>query len=116
MRGSGAFRLAEYQPSVKFEYRKNPDWYDASKVLIDGIRQTIITEYATGLAQFRAGNLWTFPVRADEILQTKRDLPRLMMMMQDYFERACAKGGQTPHILREALEWHIQLEETGSML
>ena len=36
--------------------------------------------------------------------------------LNDYFERACAKGGQTPHILREALEWHIQLEETGSML
>ncbi|KHO64407.1 acetyl-CoA hydrolase/transferase family protein [Pseudomonas flexibilis] len=36
--------------------------------------------------------------------------------LNNYFERACAKGGQTPHILREALEWHIQLEETGSML
>lgn len=36
--------------------------------------------------------------------------------LNDYFERACAKGGQTPHILREALEWHIKLEETGSML
>lgn len=35
--------------------------------------------------------------------------------LNDYFERAKAKGGQTPHILREALEWHIKLEETGSM-
>ena len=34
----------------------------------------------------------------------------------DYFERACARGGHTPHILREALQWHINLEETGRML
>ncbi len=36
--------------------------------------------------------------------------------LKDYFERACAKGGHTPHLLREALEWHINLEETGRML
>ncbi|WQG59412.1 succinate CoA transferase [Pseudomonas sp. RTB3] len=33
-----------------------------------------------------------------------------------YFEAACAIGGHTPHILREALSWHINLEETGHML
>lgn len=32
-----------------------------------------------------------------------------------YFERACARGGQTPHLLNEALSWHAQFEETGSM-
>lgn len=32
-----------------------------------------------------------------------------------YFERACEKGGQTPHILREALSWHANFVETGSM-
>ena len=42
--------------------------------------------------------------------------PSYRDQLNDYFERACAKGGQTPHILREALEWHIKLEETGSML
>ncbi len=36
--------------------------------------------------------------------------------LNDYFERACAKGGQTPHILREALQWHVNLEEKGTML
>jgi succinyl-CoA:acetate CoA-transferase len=42
--------------------------------------------------------------------------PDYRAALNDYFERACAKGGQTPHILREALEWHINLEERGSML
>jgi succinyl-CoA:acetate CoA-transferase len=36
--------------------------------------------------------------------------------LNDYFERACAKGGHTPHLLREALQWHINLEECGRML
>ena len=34
----------------------------------------------------------------------------------DYFTAACAIGGHTPHILRDALSWHINLEETGHML
>jgi succinyl-CoA:acetate CoA-transferase len=32
-----------------------------------------------------------------------------------YFERATEKGGHTPHILAEALSWHIQYQNTGSM-
>ncbi|AYA01801.1 succinate CoA transferase [Acinetobacter sp. WCHAc010034] len=35
--------------------------------------------------------------------------------LRGYFERACSRGGQTPHILAEALAWHAQFEETGSM-
>ena len=27
-----------------------------------------------------------------------------------------AKGGHTPHLLREALSWHANFEETGQML
>lgn len=36
-------------------------------------------------------------------------------LMRDYFERACERGGQTPHLLEEAFSWHIRLKETGSM-
>ena len=36
--------------------------------------------------------------------------------LNDYFDRACAKGGQTPHLLREALSWHSDFEEQGHML
>lgn len=41
--------------------------------------------------------------------------PDYRAQLQDYFERACAKGGHTPHLLGEALSWHQHLEETGSM-
>ena len=36
--------------------------------------------------------------------------------LNEYFTAACARGGHTPHILREALAWHMNLEETGRML
>lgn len=42
--------------------------------------------------------------------------PDFRAPLNDYFERACAKGGHTPHILREAMQWHINLEECGRML
>ncbi|MFT0860618.1 acetyl-CoA hydrolase/transferase family protein [Ancylobacter sp. G4_0304] len=35
--------------------------------------------------------------------------------LTDYVERALARGGQTPHIIEEALSWHAALRETGSM-
>ncbi|KAA8733130.1 acetyl-CoA hydrolase/transferase family protein [Acinetobacter qingfengensis] len=36
--------------------------------------------------------------------------------LNDYFDRACAKGGHTPHLLKEAVQWHTNFEETGKML
>lgn len=35
--------------------------------------------------------------------------------LQSYFDRACKKGGHTPHLLVEAFNWHTRFEETGSM-
>lgn len=41
--------------------------------------------------------------------------PDFQAALQDYFDRACQRGGHTPHILEEALSWHVRLEETGTM-
>jgi len=35
--------------------------------------------------------------------------------LRDYFERACVRGGQTPHLLGEAYAWYQRLEQTGTM-
>ncbi len=35
--------------------------------------------------------------------------------LMDYFTRAKALGGHTPHVLEEALSWHIRLRDTGRM-
>ena len=35
--------------------------------------------------------------------------------LADYYKRACEFGGHTPHILEEALSWHVRLRKTGRM-
>jgi succinyl-CoA:acetate CoA-transferase len=35
--------------------------------------------------------------------------------LQDYFDRACERGGQTPHLLEEAFSWHQRFNETDTM-
>ena len=42
--------------------------------------------------------------------------PDYRQALDDYFSAACVLGGHTPHLLREALNWHVNLEETGRML
>lgn len=41
--------------------------------------------------------------------------PDYRAALTDYFERACLRGGHTPHVLEEALSWHQRFEETGHM-
>ncbi|AXQ94065.1 acetyl-CoA hydrolase/transferase family protein [Cereibacter azotoformans] len=41
--------------------------------------------------------------------------PDYQPMLQDYVARACQRGGHTPHVLEEALSWHVRLAETGRM-
>lgn len=42
--------------------------------------------------------------------------PEYREKLQSYFDRAKEeRGGQTPHILEEALSWHVNLTKTGSM-
>jgi len=42
--------------------------------------------------------------------------PDYRAQLDDYFTRACARGGHTPHLLEEAFSWHTRRRETGSML
>ena len=41
--------------------------------------------------------------------------PDYKAQLQDYFDRACERGGHTPHLLEEAFSWHINLKEKGTM-
>ena len=42
--------------------------------------------------------------------------PDYRPQLQDYFNRAMAQGGHTPHVLDEALSWHAQYTREGTML
>ncbi|PBB06626.1 acetyl-CoA hydrolase/transferase family protein [Salimicrobium humidisoli] len=41
--------------------------------------------------------------------------PSYREQLHDYFEAALERGGQTPHMLEEALAWHREFETNGSM-
>jgi peptide/nickel transport system substrate-binding protein len=84
MRGTGAWLLDKYEPSVGMEYKRNPNWYLKDRPFLDGWSQPIIPEYAQQLAQFRAGNIWGGVVRQEDIIQTKKDLPQLLLIQGEY--------------------------------
>ena len=42
--------------------------------------------------------------------------PDYRPQLRGYFARACERGGQTPHILEEAISWYALKEKTGTML
>ena len=53
--------------------------------------------------------------RAVKIIQNCAH-PDFKDALMDYFERACeGNPSHTPHILNEALSWHIRFQKTGSM-
>ena len=84
-RGSGPFMIKDYTPSVGLEYVKNPNWYRKDRPFLDGWSTPILTEYAQRLAQFRAGNIWGGGVSQEDIITTKRDLPQLLMHLDDEY-------------------------------
>ncbi len=74
MIGSGPWILDSYQPSVGSKWKKNPDWYEKGFPLTDAVEIAVIPEYATRLAQFRAGNLDVSDLNAADLVDVKKQL------------------------------------------
>jgi succinyl-CoA:acetate CoA-transferase len=72
----------------------------------------IVTEQ--GLADLRG----LAPRRRAALIIERCAHPDYRPMLEDYVDRALsgAYGKQTPHLLTEALSWHVRYMETGSML
>jgi succinyl-CoA:acetate CoA-transferase len=72
----------------------------------------IVTEH--GLADLRG----LAPRRRAQVVIDRCAAPEYRPLLTDYVERAqdAAYGRHTPHVLSEALSWHIRYLETGSML
>jgi ABC-type transport system substrate-binding protein len=115
MRGTGAWYLDKYQPSVGMEYKRNPNWYVKDRPFLEGWSQPIISEYSQQLAQFRAGAIWGGVVRQEDIIQTKKDLPQLLLGQGEYSPTAPGVffGWQSPFKdlrLRQAMSLLIDRE------
>jgi succinyl-CoA:acetate CoA-transferase len=69
----------------------------------------IVTEH--GLADLRG---LAPRERAVQIISNCAD-PRYRELLRDYVVRAQRRGGHTPHLLEEALAWHVRFRDQGSM-
>ncbi|HLF79345.1 MAG TPA: ABC transporter substrate-binding protein, partial [Dehalococcoidia bacterium] len=59
MRGSGPWVMTKFEPSVGWEYQRNPNWWGAAdRPFLDGVKYSLIQDNAQQQAQFKAGNLW----------------------------------------------------------
>ncbi len=85
MRGAGPWMLTKYDRSVKFEYRKNPNYWVKDRPLTDGWDLTIIPEYAQQHAQRLAGKIWLGGINAADQISTYEELPWLNVLMGDYY-------------------------------
>ena len=83
MRGSGPWILEDYAPSAYFKYRRNPNYYDKSLPILDGIDFPIIADTASQMTAFRAGQIYNASVQAEDIIPTKKSLPDLRLLAND---------------------------------
>jgi peptide/nickel transport system substrate-binding protein len=90
MIGTGPFMLSNYSPSVGFTLKRNPDYWDKDYALVDQVELPILAEYAATLAQFKAGNIFSFgslssvpKIRAEDVLTIKKEEPRILIFPGD---------------------------------
>jgi peptide/nickel transport system substrate-binding protein len=84
MIGHGPLQLESYQPSIGMTQVRNPDYWDKDFILFDKLEMPIISESASRLAQFKAGNILNYSPSAADILSVKREEPRLLMFVTDF--------------------------------
>ncbi|HLF79163.1 MAG TPA: ABC transporter substrate-binding protein [Dehalococcoidia bacterium] len=77
--GAGYFQLETYEPSSRMVFVRNPGYFRQPQPFVDKVESPIISEYAAGLAQFKAGAIYNFIARPEDILATKREVPALKL-------------------------------------
>ena len=80
--GTGAFMLDRFNASQEIVYKRNPEYWDPQAGFFDEVRAPLVSEYATQLAQFKAGALSAIQpqISAQDIVLTKREVSPLNMV------------------------------------
>ena len=80
--GSGPFYMVG-NSEVEYDWTRNPNFKRVKltdgEPFIDQISEPVVTDIATGTAQFRAGAIYEYGIAAGEVVGTKKDLPQLLM-------------------------------------
>ncbi len=83
MLGAGPFYMSKHDPSVGFTFKRHEDYWDKANVFLDELDYPFITEYAQGIAQFRTGNIYTYAVRQEDVVQLKKEVPAIGLYAGD---------------------------------
>ena len=83
--GSGPWIFEKYEPSVDFEFTRNPNWHGSqspmgskfSAPFGDKFHWISVPEYQNRLAQLKAGNVHYTGVSSSDVLPTKDEMPGL---------------------------------------
>ena len=71
---NGAFKLSEYTPgTASIKVVKNPDYYDADRVKLDGINYQVVGSSDNALTGFKSGTLDIAVVSGDQVASVKED-------------------------------------------
>ena len=65
---NGAFILTSYEPAAaSFSLAKNPDYYDADRVKLDGLTYQVIKDSQTSLLSYQTGDLDVVTLSGDQV-------------------------------------------------
>ena len=70
----GPFTLADWTPNSEIVLKKNPDYFDAAKVALDGVRWVMSDNLDTGFKRFRAGEIDVARVPRTQIKWARENL------------------------------------------
>jgi len=71
---NGAFTLTSYQPAAtSFTLVKNPKYYDAAKISLDGLNYQVLKDSQQALLSYQSGNLDVIVLAGDQVDQVKSD-------------------------------------------
>ncbi len=84
MIGTGPYVFENWTPSVSFTLSRNKDYFDPNIGFADRVEMPIVLEYAQALAQFKAGNIYSYSVgnffvKSEDIVPLKKDAPDLLV-------------------------------------
>lgn len=81
---NGAFKLTSYQPAaLSFSLEKNPDYYNASEVKLDGLNYQVIKDSQQAFMSYQNGDLDIVKLSGDQVDQVSGD-PELKVVGAGY--------------------------------
>ena len=100
---NGAFKLTDYQPAATaFTLEKNPDYYDAGKIALDGLAYQVIKDSQQALMSYQTGALDMTLLNGEQVDQVKDD-PEFTSVGAGYLWYISPNIGSVPELANENL-------------